>query len=110
LRPRAPASFFLSRRRDWDKLRELDFPVFCTGLNIVGPDKSQPGVLGVPITVGGASISPGDLIVGDSDGCVVVPAADAAVVVAAARKRAKSEVGVIRRLDRGDTTLEIYGP
>ena len=87
----------------------MDFPVFCTGLNIVGPDKSQPGALGVPISIGGASISPGDHIVGDSDGCVVVPAADTIKVVAAAKNRAEFELEVLGRLDKGATTLEIYG-
>jgi len=60
--------------RDFDRLRELDFPVYCTGFNIVGPSKSDPGELEVEICVGGATIRPGDVVLGDSDGCVVVKA------------------------------------
>src|SRR5207237_4650560 len=58
--------------RDVDELRELGFPVYSVGTNPNGPTKFVPGRINWPISCGGASINPGDLIVGDGDGIVVV--------------------------------------
>src|SRR5690242_4936204 len=58
--------------RDIDEIRELDFPVYSVGTNPNGPTKFVPGRINWPISCGGISINPGDLIVGDADGVVVV--------------------------------------
>jgi 4-hydroxy-4-methyl-2-oxoglutarate aldolase len=96
--------------RDGRRLQTLGFPVFASGRQIRGPTKSDPGELGQPITLGGVDIVTGrDIICGDDDGLVVVPAATAADVVAAAQARAAAEVEVLQQLDAGASTLDIYG-
>lgn len=58
--------------RDANLIIDLKFPVFCRGLSIKGTGKNQPGKVNVPIAIGDAVIRPGDIIVGDRDGLVVV--------------------------------------
>ena len=58
--------------RDSEELRELGFPVYSVGSNPNGPTKFIPGRINWPISCGGVAINPGDLIVGDGDGVVVV--------------------------------------
>ena len=58
--------------RDSEELRALGFPVYSVGSNPNGPTKFVPGRINWPISCGGVAINPGDLIVGDADGVVVV--------------------------------------
>jgi regulator of RNase E activity RraA len=58
--------------RDYEALLELDFPIFAKGYSPNGPHKDGPGQLNMPISCGGVSVQPGDLVVGDVDGVVVV--------------------------------------
>jgi 4-hydroxy-4-methyl-2-oxoglutarate aldolase len=97
--------------RDSEAIARLHFPVFARGLSIRGTDKdaAAPGSLQKPITLGDATVHPGDLVVGDADGVVVIPRASVAEVLEKAREREKREVEVVERLRRGETTLEIYG-
>jgi RraA family protein len=59
--------------RDRDEIASLGFPVWARATTPAGPFKNGPGVIGAPVAVGGVVVSPGDLIVTDSDGVVVVP-------------------------------------
>lgn len=59
--------------RDMKGIKELDFPVFCKGTTVAASGKAGVGELNVPISCGGVSVKPGDIIVGDADGVVVVP-------------------------------------
>lgn len=61
--------------RDIEGIKKLDFPVFCKGTTIAASGKAGLGELNVPISSGGATIHPGDIIVGDADGVVVIPQA-----------------------------------
>ncbi|MCY8234906.1 RraA family protein [Priestia endophytica] len=61
--------------RDLEGIKRLDFPVFCKGTTVAASGKAGNGELNVPISCGGVTISPGDLIIGDGDGVVVVPQA-----------------------------------
>ncbi|YCA41576.1 RraA family protein [Bacillus sp. JZ8] len=61
--------------RDLEGIKRLDFPVFCKGTTVAASGKAGNGELNVPISCGGVTISPGDLIIGDGDGIVVVPQA-----------------------------------
>jgi 4-hydroxy-4-methyl-2-oxoglutarate aldolase len=58
--------------RDSEELRELGFPVYSVGSNPNGPTKFIPGRINWPISCGGVAVNPGDLILGDGDGVVVV--------------------------------------
>lgn len=59
--------------RDIVGIKNLNFPVFCKGTTTAASDKSGSGEVNVPISCGGATVKPGDIIVGDADGVVVVP-------------------------------------
>jgi 4-hydroxy-4-methyl-2-oxoglutarate aldolase len=59
--------------RDVQGIKELDFPVFCRATTISASVKAEKGELQVPISSGGVSVSPGDIIVGDADGVIVIP-------------------------------------
>jgi regulator of RNase E activity RraA len=70
--------------RDSAELSDLRLPIFAAGVSTTGPWRNGPGELAYPICCGGVPVMPGDLVIGDADGVVVVPRADAAAVVAAA--------------------------
>lgn len=72
--------------RDLDNLCTLDLPVYATGSTPGGPHKDGPGEVNVPISCGGISVSPGDIIVADADGIIVIPLKDAPAVLEAAKK------------------------
>ena len=77
--------------RDIEELRELGFPVYCVGTNPNGPTKFTPGRINWPISCGGISVNPGDLIVGDADGVVVVEREKAGSLLDAAAKKVADE-------------------
>jgi RraA family protein len=77
--------------RDTEELRELGFPVYATGANPNGPTKFVPGRINWPISCGGVAINPGDLIVGDADGVVVVERQKAESLLNLAAKKVADE-------------------
>ncbi|WP_129778380.1 4-carboxy-4-hydroxy-2-oxoadipate aldolase/oxaloacetate decarboxylase [Peristeroidobacter soli] len=97
--------------RDVALLREMSFPVFSRGLCIrgTGKDFGARGWVNYPMLVHGVTIQAGDLVCGDEDGVVVIPAQRAAQVLDAAAKRADAERTIVERLKAGETTLKIYG-
>lgn len=96
--------------RDKELLVELPLPVFSRGLCIQGTkkDKAARGALSCPIRVGNEIIYPGDIIVGDADGVVILEPDKAARVLEAAKEREKKEERIIQDLKTGKSTLEIY--
>jgi 4-hydroxy-4-methyl-2-oxoglutarate aldolase len=95
--------------RDSRQIAALGFPVFARGLNIRGTVKADPGQADVPVTLCGAVVHPGDMVVADADGVVVVPAAQVGTALAAAEARAAREARMMERLQAGETTLQILG-
>lgn len=87
--------------RDTSSLSGGAFPVFSTGSNPCGPTKGLGGRLGIPVSVGGVSVSPGDLVVGDADGVVVIPRADLPAVLDAAGGKIAAEQQRIREIEAG---------
>jgi 4-hydroxy-4-methyl-2-oxoglutarate aldolase len=77
--------------RDVAEARERGFPVLCRGVIPIPGAKDTLGGLQGPVRVGGVEVHPGDIVVGDEEGVVVVPAARAAAVLAAARARADKD-------------------
>ena len=67
--------------RDVAGILPIGLPVFCAGVTPNSPVRNGPGTAGLPVVVGGVPVSPGDIIVGDADGVVVVPLAIAAQVL-----------------------------
>lgn len=93
--------------RDIDELRALGFPVYAVGTNPNGPTKFVPGLINAPISCGGVAVQPGDLVVGDADGVVVIERerAEALLPLAAAKvadERARLEdIAAKRNLRQG---------
>ena len=67
--------------RDIDEIGKWDFPVYCTGTTPGGPYKEGPGEINVPIACGGVAVNPGDIILADPDGVIVIPRGDAAQIL-----------------------------
>ena len=96
--------------RDSQDIIASGFPVFARGLSIKGTTKIVPGRINVPITVGGVVVAPGDVIVGDADGLVRVPAAEVHTALAASEARAAKEERFVQQIrSNGATTLDLLG-
>jgi 4-hydroxy-4-methyl-2-oxoglutarate aldolase len=78
--------------RDVGDIRKRGFPVFTRWVSPCGSTKTVPGSINIPITCGGVAVNPGDIIVGDDDGVVVVPKSEAAEVLKRAMERDAREV------------------
>ena len=97
--------------RDSRRLIELGWPVFAERLCVRGTAKDPDGhgALGEPVRLGEVVVGPADLVVGDADGVVCVPAARADDIRVSSAERERTETEYIRRLRRGETTVAIYG-
>lgn len=95
--------------RDTAQIAGLGFAVFARGINIRGTVKRDRGQIGVPVTMGGVTIAPGDIVLADADAIVVLSAQDLPDALAAAESRAAREAVMMQRLRQGETTLEILG-
>jgi len=95
--------------RDSRSIRDLRFPVFSKALSIKGTTKDSLGLVNHPINLGGVTINPGDLILGDADGIVVVARQDIAEVLTQCRLRHEKEEKIKEELKRGKSTLELFG-
>jgi 4-hydroxy-4-methyl-2-oxoglutarate aldolase len=85
-----------------------DFPVFSRGCTARGPSSMERGAVNDTVIFGGARVSPGDLVLGDDDGLVVVPREKAAERLAAALAMVRAEEGWEARLAKGESTLEVF--
>lgn len=92
--------------RDVRELRAGSFPVFACASNPNGPTRQLAGRIGHPVSLGGVAVQPGDLVAGDGDGVVVVPAAQLGQVLIDARKKIDSENTRMKDISEGRL---IYG-
>jgi len=95
--------------RDGDDIEAMGFPVFSRGLCILGTSNHGDGFLNEPIIIGGVLINPGDIIIGDRDGVVVVPKNRIIEAIEKSAAREAKEENVRRQLRDGKTSIEIYG-
>lgn len=95
--------------RDIQAIRDLGFPVFSLGTTVAAGFKNGGGVIGVPIAIGGVVVHPGDYIVGDVDGVVVIPKEDVEqIAYAAEEKIRKDELREVEALSNGEASIRAY--
>jgi regulator of RNase E activity RraA len=88
--------------RDSEEIVAGSFPVFSAGTNPNGPTKALGGRVNWPVTLAGTTVSPGDLIVGDADGVVVVPRENVEEILVLAQKKVDAEATRIAAIKSGD--------
>jgi len=92
--------------RDSLEIDEMDYPVFSVGTNPNGPTKNVGGRIGHPVCVGGVTVYPGDFVIGDSDGVVVVEREKIEALLPLASKKVKDEAARIAAIKTGDTAAK----
>lgn len=95
--------------RDTAELTALNFPVWAKAISSQGTVKNTAGDVNIPVVCAGAMINPGDVIVADADGVVVVPREKAAQVAQASEQRIAKEEKTRQRLRSGELGLDFYG-
>jgi 4-hydroxy-4-methyl-2-oxoglutarate aldolase len=94
--------------RDAAEISEMKFPAWSRAISAKGTVKATVGSVNVPVVCAGIGVKPGDVVVADDDGVVVVPRLDAAKVAKAGEEREKKEAGSRARLQKGELGLDLY--
>ena len=94
--------------RDVKALKEMGFPVWSRAISAKGTVKAALGAVNIPVVCAGVNVEPGDVVVADDDGVVVVPKNLAVETAAKAQKRHDDEDGKRKRLAAGELSLDMY--
>jgi 4-hydroxy-4-methyl-2-oxoglutarate aldolase len=94
--------------RDAAGISEMRFPAWSRAISAKGTVKASLGSVNLPVVCAGVSVKPGDVVVADDDGVVIVPRPDAAKVAKAGEDREKKEAVNRARLQKGELGLDIY--
>jgi 4-hydroxy-4-methyl-2-oxoglutarate aldolase len=103
------AVVFDGAMRDVAELRESRLPAFCRAIVPAGPHKGFGGVINGPIQCAGVPVNPGDLVLGDDDGVIVIRPDQMDGLMARCRARMAMEEEVMAGIDAGKTTVELLG-
>ncbi|MFD9699911.1 4-carboxy-4-hydroxy-2-oxoadipate aldolase/oxaloacetate decarboxylase [Lentzea sp. NPDC059081] len=95
--------------RDVAELRAMNFPVWSRAINAQGTVKATGGSVNIPVHMGNALVSPGDVVIADDDGVMIVPRADVATAVTASEAREAKEQRNREAFRRGELGMDIYG-
>lgn len=95
--------------RDSAEIIAMGFPVFSSGISIVGTVKESLGLINHPISAGDVIVNPGDIILGDDDGIVVIPLAQARDILEKSDARVAKESGTLEKIRAGGSIFDIYG-
>jgi len=95
--------------RDVDELRAMRSPVWATKIGPSSPQKAGHGLVNAPIVCAGVRVEPGDLVVADGDGVIVLPKRDAAAIVERALERTRREAGQRAEIDAGGHPWHMHG-
>jgi 4-hydroxy-4-methyl-2-oxoglutarate aldolase len=95
--------------RDTVELEELGFPAFSRGVCVRRTGKFWPGLVGEEITVAGVTVRPGDAVVADADGIVVLPPSAVAPTLERSKARVDKETSFLERIRAGESTMDLYG-
>src|SRR5690348_8289073 len=95
--------------RDTEELRALGLPIWARWIRVRGATKTSVGTINEPVTVGGATIAPGDLVLLDADGAMALSATSALATLEAARTRARHEAALRPQLQGGTLTYDLSG-
>jgi 4-hydroxy-4-methyl-2-oxoglutarate aldolase len=95
--------------RDYEELAKIGLPIWARWIRASGTTKDVVGSINEPVTVGGVTINPGDIVVLDADGAVVVPAADQEGVLRSALERVAREDEARERYRSGSLTYDLHG-
>lgn len=95
--------------RDSAEIIRMGFPVFSSGISIVGTVKESLGLINYPISAGDVIVNPGDIILGDDDGIVVIPLAHADEILKKSDARVEKENKTLEQIKAGGSIFDIYG-
>jgi 4-hydroxy-4-methyl-2-oxoglutarate aldolase len=95
--------------RDSEELRDLGLPIWARWIRVRGTSKTRVGTINEPVTMGGTTIAPGDIVVLDADGAVVVASQDAARVLEAGLARQEREANLRPKLQAGALSYDLHG-
>lgn len=95
--------------RDVSDLRQMGFGVWSAAVHAQGTVKETPGSVNIPVVCGGVELQPGDVVIADDDGVMIVPRVDAPEVLEAVTARLAKESETRERLEAGELGLDIYG-
>lgn len=84
--------------RDADAMKDITMSVYAAGVQPKGPYKDGPGEINVPISCGGIIVHPGDIVIGDADGIVIINPADAENILAKAKQKLASEQAILEAI------------
>lgn len=94
--------------RDIDSLQKMNIAIYGAGVTPKGPYKNGPGEINVPVCCGGVVVNPGDILVGDADGIVVISQKDAPVILEKAKAKFQKEQAIIKSIEDGTRDRSMY--